>query len=661
MPSCLISLLVCAAGGPAAAEETIHVDVAVYGGTASGTVAAIAAANEGASVILLEPRRHIGGMVSGGLGASDIGRAYVVGGMSRAFFQRVGQHYDREIAWQFEPHVAEEVFRDWLAEADVKVRFEQPLRNVVVRDGMIRHIVTGDGTKIEADVYIDATYEGDLMAAAGVRYTWGREGRDVYGESLAGRLAKSPKHQFHVDIPARRENGKLWPTVSKSPPGAVGSGDRRVQAYNFRLCLSDDPANQVPFPRPPGYNADRYALLGAYLNKRGTEIGLGDIMHVQSMPNGKTDINNNGPFSSDHIGGSADYPDADPQRRQEIWRDHVHYVQGWLYFLVHDPSVPPHIQNELRRYGLAKDEFVDNDHWPHQLYVREARRMIGAYVMTQRDLQEQRTKPDAIGMGSYNIDSHHVQRYVDDNGFVRNEGDMQIPVEPYAISYRAITPRAAECTNLLVPVCVSASHAAYSSIRMEPVYMILGQSAGTAAALAVREKTTVQDVSYDGLRKRLLEHGQVLSLDHAIVRYMRASDLAGIVVDDRDAERRGQWTVSGSEGPYINQGYLHDGNTAKGEASLVFTPDLPHAGRYTVSLAYTSHGNRDERVPIVINTVEGRETIHVNQQTQPSRSPFQPLGVFELAAGKQATVTVSNEGTSGYVIADAVQWLPVKE
>jgi hypothetical protein len=498
------------------------------------------------------------------------------------------------------------------------------------------------------------------MATAGVSYTWGREGRDIYGESLAGRLAETPKHQFDIDIPARDESGKLWPLVSAEPPVAAGEGDRHVQAYNFRLCLSDDPANQVPFPRPPGYDPGRYALLKEYLRRKGEAITLHDIMHIAPMPNGKTDVNNNGPFSSDHIGGSRGYPDADPARREEIRQDHVNYVQGWIYFLANDPGVPKHLQDELKEFGLAKDEFRDTGHWPHQLYIREARRMLGAYVMKQQDTQENVTKPDSIGMGSYNIDSHNVQRIVDEGGFVRNEGDMQIGTRPYEIAYRSIVPLREECTNLLVPVCVSASHAAYSSIRMEPVYMILGQSAGTAAGYAAQHDVSVQEVPIRWLQERLVDQGQVISLEHAVARYMRSTELPGIVVDESDARREGAWSTSASVGPYVDQGYAHDGNSANGACAITFVPVLPDAGLYEVRLAYTANPNRCARVPVIVRTREGERTVYVNQVETPPAAPFITLGQFELDGGPAGSVTVSNTGTQGYVIADAVQWLRVE-
>jgi len=494
-------------------------DVVVYGGTAGGAIAAIAAAGEGVRVALFEPRRHIGGMVSGGLGATDFGIKQVIGGMSREFFERLGRHYGEPIAWHFEPHVAEQVLNDWLKQAGVDVFLDHRLDRVDKRETRLRGIRMENGSFFSADVFVDCSYEGDLMARAGVAYTWGREGQDTYDESLAGVRERSEYHQFDVPVSAYDENGALLPCVYGGERGEPGRPDRKVQAYNFRVCLCDRKENQAPFPRPPGYDPRRYEILRRYLAARGGDLKLNDVVHVAMMPNGKTDVNNRGAISTDHIGASWAYPEADYALRQAIWDDHVNYVQGFFYFLANDASVPKSLHDDVNRWGLAADEFPDTGHWPHQMYIREARRMIGQYVTVQMDLQTDRTKPDSIGMGSYNSDSHHVQRVVRPNGTLENEGDMQVPVKPYEIGYRSLTPRQAECENLLVPVCVSASHVAYSSMRMEPQYMIMGHAAGLAAAYAAEHDVPVQTVDTAWLQKRLRQQGQVLSLtDEASVK-----------------------------------------------------------------------------------------------------------------------------------------------
>jgi len=647
-------------------------DVVVYGGTAGGVIAAVAAAEQDVSVVLLEPGRHVGGMVSGGLGATDFGRKSVIGGMSREFFTRVGRHYNEPIAWYFEPHVAEQVFKDWLKEAQVTVLFGERVDSVTrsepigVVNGQpagprIQTIRMKSGKVFAAKVFIDCSYEGDLMARAGISYTVGREGMDQYGESLAGRRERCEYHQFKAKVSPYDENGNLLPCVYGGDPGEVGQADKKVQAYNFRICLSNRKENQVPFPKPANYDPKRYELLKRYLAAE-PELQLKNIMNIKMMPNGKTDVNNNGAFSTDHIGGSWEYPEADYERRQEIWDDHVSYVQGFFYFLANDPSVPRHIQDELNQWGLAKDEFVDTGHWPHQLYIREARRMIGEYVMRQADLQTDRTKPDSIGMGSYNSDSHHVQRIPTPDGGVINEGDMQVPVKPYEIPYRILVPKREQCSNLLVPVCFSASHVAYSSLRMEPQYMIMGQAAGLAAVYAVRNEEPVADVDVPWLQDMLRETGAVLNLSQAIPDDPAAAKKTwpGIVVDNHAAETVGDWALSSVVSPYVGIDYLHDGNTGKGEKSVRFTPDLPADGEYEVRLAYTPGPNRSSETTILVHSADGPKTIKLDQKQPPADPPFVSLGRFRFQAGRSGYVELRNEGSNGHVVADAVQFLPVK-
>jgi hypothetical protein len=496
-------------------------DLAVYGATAGGVVTAIAAASEGLKVVLLEPGNHVGGMATGGLSRTDVGKREVIGGYALEFYWRVGRQYDigrydRQVAWFYEPHVGARVFREWLSAAGVEVLFGKRLRErngVVKQDGRIVSATTEDGSVYAARMFADCSYEGDLMAQAGVSYTVGREAVSTYGESLAGMREKTPKHQFLVPISAHDEQGKLLPEIQDVASSAPGSADRKVQAYNFRMILSDDPANQLPFPKPPGYDAHRYELLARLLAATNTEshpLRLSDVTLPVSIPNRKADFNNNGPFSTDFLGASWDYPDGSYRRRAEIWQAHVDYTKGFFWFLAHDPRVPKPLQAEVNRWGLAKDEFTDSDHWPHQLYIREARRMVGDFVMTQKDLQTDLTKPDPIGMGSYNSDSHNVERIVNSQGFVENEGDMQVPVTPYQIPYRVILPKRAEASNLLVPVCFSASHVAYSSLRMEPQYMILGQAAGVAAAMALHANVAVQDIDRAALTEKLRGEGAIM-------------------------------------------------------------------------------------------------------------------------------------------------------
>ena len=486
-------------------------DVVVYGATAGGVIAAISAAREGASVALLEPKRFIGGMTTGGLGRTDFGKKETIGGYSLEFYRRVGKHYHEKVSWYFEPHVAESVLTQMLAEAKVRVFFLHRLleKGGVRKQGTrIEEIRLDDGSSFRGQVFIDATYEGDLMAQAGVSHTRGRESDKEYDESLAGVRPQDKHHQFDFPVSAFDARGRLLPDIRDEPRGEIGAGDKKVQAYNFRLCLSNDPGNQFPFPRPERYDPKEYALLGRLIHAwtefhRGRPPRMNDLMDVGLIPNHKTDLNNKGAVSTDYIGASWDYPEATYRRRAQIWQEHLDYTAGLLYFLAHDMAVPEPLRKEVNGWGLAKDEFPKTNHWPHQLYVREARRMRGEFVMTQRDIQAELTKEDSIGMGSYNSDSHNVQRYVQPDRTVQNEGNMEVPVKPYQIPYRVMLPKRTQATNLLVPVCVSASHVAYSTLRMEPIYMIMGQAAGAAATIAIQTRVPVQSVRTDTLQARL--------------------------------------------------------------------------------------------------------------------------------------------------------------
>lgn len=490
-------------------------DLVVYGGTAGGVMTAVAGARRGLKTLLLEPRDHLGGMVSGGLSRTDIGRREVLGGLALEFYTRVGMRYDikrynNRVVWFHEPHVGESVLKEMLHEAGVTVLFRHALREqngVEKSSGQLRALITENGARFAGKMFAECSYEGDLMAQAAVTYTVGREPMSQYKESLAGVRDRTPKHQFLVDIPARNASGELYPEISPEPVANAGDGDKKVQAYNFRIIATNDPNNRVPWPQPTGYDPKRYELLALLLEAEQKRLGRAQVFHeltlIAPIPNRKADLNNQGPFSTDYIGKNYDYPDANYQRRKEIWDDHVQYVQGYYYFLANDPRVPATLQREVRLWGLCRDEYEDTAHWPHQLYVREARRMVGEYVMVQKDLQTDLKKSDVIGMGSYNSDSHNIQRVVNAKGFVENEGDMQVPVSPYQMAYRMILPKRNECSNLLVPVPFSASHVAYSSLRMEPQYMILGQAAGVAASLALAANKPAQEVDVKALQSAL--------------------------------------------------------------------------------------------------------------------------------------------------------------
>jgi hypothetical protein len=523
-------------------------DVVVYGGTSAGIVAGVQVARMGRSVLLIEPSRHLGGLTAGGLGHTDSGRAETIGGVSREFYRRIRAHYEnpdvwrhetreqyrdhwhspsrrhleteRDAQWGFEPHAARKVFDDMLREAGVPLITEERLfldreRGVVKNGSRITSILMESGEVYRGRIFIDATYEGDLLAMAGVSYHVGREANRTYGETLNGiQKARTHNHVFIHDVdpyvvPGVPTSG-LLPGLHGDDPGVDGEEDHRVQAYCFRMCLTDVPENRVSFEKPDGFEESRYELLF-----RNFESGEDRIPWLPGMmPNRKTDTNNRWAVSSNNIGANYDYPDGDYSKRAEILADHEIYQRGLMYVLANHLRVPEEIRREVGKWGLARDEFVDSSHWPPQIYVREARRMIGEYVTSELDCRRLRVCPDPAGQGSYNMDSHNVQRYVTERGVAQNEGNLEFgPGGPYLISYRSLVPRRRECSNLLVCCAVSSSHIAFGSVRMEPVFMILAQSAATAAVQALEEEQAVQGIDYPRLRERLLKEGQILELD----------------------------------------------------------------------------------------------------------------------------------------------------
>lgn len=644
-------------------------EVVVYGGTAGGAIAAVAAAEEGRKTVLIEPRQHIGGMTSGGLGRTDFGDMSVIGGRSKEFYVRLGKYYGEPVSWYFEPHQAERVLREWLASAGVEVLYGSRLKSVKKSKGRITSIRLLNGETYSAPVFIDCSYEGDLLPGAGIGYTWGREGREQYGESLAGKVEYCDKHQFGVPINPFGADGKLLPLIQGDDGLQPGDGDKKVQAYNFRMCLSSDKNNQVPFPKPDNYDPARWEILRRYLAAR-PGLKMDDVMIVSPMPNHKTDVNNRGPISTDFIGGSWDYPEASYKGQARIWKEHEDYVKGFFYFLANDPGVPEALRAEVNGWGLAKDEFTDTDHWPNQLYVREARRMVGGYVMRQKDLQDERKKDDSIGIGSYNSDSHHVQRFVVDGSplwekgipSLLNEGDVQVPVKPYEIPYASFVPKREECTNLLVGCAFSASHVAYSSLRMEPQYMIIGEAAGIAASLAIESGTSVQDIAVPALQEKLRAHGALLRTSELKPPYADPRDLPGIVLDDEDATVEGAWSSSRGVGPYVGYAYLHEKAPNNPASRVRYTPDLPDDGWYEVRLSYSADANRAPKVKVVVQTAAGQEIQFIDQtKKQGDLSPFISLGTFAFKKGKEGYVEIQGSADAGgYIVADAAQWIPAK-
>ncbi len=514
-------------------------DVCVYGESASGVIAAVQAARMDKDVVLVSKNSHVGGMVTSGLTATDMNRHAVIGGVTAEFYGKLYQYYlnpevwrnqtreeffesskkrtftgkndPRQIQWVYESGVAEKIMKDWLEEEGVKVIYDTRLAeeaSVQKKDGRISRIIFEDGSSLEADMFIDASYEGDLMAASGVSYIVGRESQSQYGEEFAGiRVNYDAPYDMGTISPYKEGTQEPLPYVDPAPWGEQGEADNRTQAYCFRVTLTDDPTNQTPIQKPANYNEDWYQILLGTINMN-PQIELKNIITFTPMPNRKTDTNH-----LDFFGASYPYPEADYAGRAELEQLHKDYALGMMWFLGNDPRVPERLRTEMKRWGLAADEFKENGNFPYQIYVREARRMVGEYVMTQQNLnkEDRQLAPQPIGMGNYPLDCHYVSRLVVD-GKLHNEGTMHRVMPPYPISFGSILPKKSECENLLVTVCLSSSHVAYCSIRMEPNYMVLGQSAATAAAMAIDNGCAVQDVDYEALRARLIEDGQILEM-----------------------------------------------------------------------------------------------------------------------------------------------------
>ncbi|HEU5081240.1 MAG TPA: FAD-dependent oxidoreductase [Opitutaceae bacterium] len=493
------------------ARDTLDVDLCVYGGTSGGITAAVQARRDGLNVAVLENSNHVGGLSASGLGLTDFGNKDSLGGLAREFYHAVGRHYGEAEEWRFEPHVAERVFENWLREHEIPVYRREYLESVRLQGRRIEAIRLLSGLVVRARVFIDATYEGDLLAAAGVSHRVGREDNAVYGETINGMVIRQT-HQFNAPVDPWRVEGApgsgLLPGIEAVDDYAPGRGDERIQAYNFRMCLTNVADNRRAFERPLQYDQAEYELLARYFR-----TGWRDVFaKFDSIRGGKTDTNNHGAVSTDFIGRNHRWPRATFAERERLFQAHVTYQKGLQWFLANDPEVPADLRNAYGEWGLARDEFVETEGWPHALYVREARRMLGDYVMTEHDCRGTRRVEDPIAFGAYGMDSHNCRRLVRE-GRVWNEGDVQAAgFKPYPISFRALLPRRGECENLVVPTCVSASHIAYGSIRMEPVFMALGQSAAIIAAQALQENAPTQELGYAGVREALESAGQVVEL-----------------------------------------------------------------------------------------------------------------------------------------------------
>lgn len=660
-----------------AGNKTVEVDICIYGGSSAGIIAGYTAKKLGKKAIVIEPRNYLGGLTTGGLGATDIGNKFAITGLARDFYRRIGAEYGKFEQWTFEPHVANKVFNDYINAVNLDVQKNYLLERVIKKGNQITEIVVrknGDAhdvLRIQAKMFIDCTYEGDLMAKAGVSYAVGRESIEQYGESQNG-VQLQEVHQFPdgIDpykIPGKPESGLLW-GISNEKLAPHGSGDKKIQAYNFRLTLTQDKNNQIPFSKPDNYNPEHFELLLRQIEKeKWTTIfsnldivnlpnGEKEYRHsggflIKYMPNGKTDFNNFGAFSTDMIGENYDYPEGDYKTREAIWKKHEDYTKSLLYFLSHDPRVPAHIRAEMKSWGFCKDEFQETNGFSNQLYVREARRMIGRKVMTQKHCEGDEVVDDPIGMAAYQMDSHNIQRLVV-NGMVKNEGDVQKPVPaPYPISYQAITPKSEECANLLVPVCMSSSHIAFGSIRMEPVFMVLAQSAATAATQAINNKQNVQEINVEQLINQLKTDP------------LADGTKAEILIDNLDKENvrvNGNWELI--RGGYVRDKYVLDRQDKN--ASVSFQAHISESSKYRIYFYIADDQKLADQFTFDIYDGKSNHQLIINKSDIKriglTSGEWVDLGEYQIDKNAKSQVNVKAEQQAGRVVADAVIWKKVK-
>lgn len=644
-------------------QSKAQYDICIYGGTSAGVIAAYTAAKQHKKVILVEPGKHLGGLSSGGLGYTDIGNKYVVTGLARDFYRRMGKHYGKFETWIFEPHAAEAIFNDYIKEANVPVLLQYRIVGVAKKGVTIQNITIENvnvpqsrlNKIITAKMFIDCSYEGDLMAKSGVNYAVGREDNKTYNETWNG-VQLLDKHQFPdgIDpykIPGDSTSGLLW-GISNNKPLPNGTGNKMLQAYNYRLCLTNDPANRIEITKPDGYDSSMFELLLRYIDKYKPKELNDRVLKIDIMPNHKTDINNNGPFSTDYIGMNWNYPDADYNTRQKILFDQLQYTKGLLYFIGHDKRMPEHLQKEMLQWGYPKDEYTDNNNFTPQAYIRESRRMIGEYVMTQNNCESKETVTDAVGMAAYTMDSHNCERLVV-NGMVKNEGDVQKGgFGPYPIAYRSLIPTATECSNLYVPVCLSASHIAYGSIRMEPVFMVLAQSSAAAACIAIDNKQTVQQVNVKQLQQLLA------------VNPLMDGSTAEILVDDNDEQHV---KISGPYQIQTTGGYGATWVTMptdKSTAEVIYTPHVQVTGSYTLYAYMPTIEHAAAKTHFIIyngsNTKDVFLAPHRTVEGQTS-GEWVSLGTYTLQKGNSTTVTITNKDADAFVAADALLLVPEKK
>lgn len=615
---------------------------------------------------MIEPGMRIGGLTTGGLGYTDIGNKYAIKGLSLDFYRKIGQHYGTFEQWIFEPHVAGDILKNYLEKAQVPVLYSYRITSArKINDRIVSIILENSiqpqyksNKKIRGKEFIDCSYEGDLMAAAGVSYTVGREDNSQYNETYDGSQLRE-KHQFPDGVdpyktPGSPESGLLW-GISANKLLPDGMGNKMVQTYNIRVCLSKDPANSMPITQPEDYKPERYELLLRLMEKKPIRH-IEDIMTTSEMPNRKTDINNNGPFSTDMIGMSWQYPEGSYAQRAAIFKAHENYTKGFFYFIGHDPRVPENPRKEMLAYGYPKDEYLNSNHFTTQMYVREARRMLGAYVMTQANCQGKALVNDGIALAAYTMDSHNAERLVV-NGMVKNEGDVQIGgFGPYPIAYRSITPKMNECSNLLVPVCLSASHIAYGSIRMEPVFMMLGQSAAVAACMAIDSDSPVQQVNVRTLQKELKNNPLA---DGSTPEVLVLNDDSASVSVEGDWKRR--QNVPGCYGPSL----LMADSSIKATDFVRFTPQLKEEGVYDLYTYVVKARGASKYLNFTINNGIEQKDIELNMNDivvkGQTEGQWVPLGKYHFQPGNKGSVTITGKNADGAVIADAVLFIPARK
>ena len=641
-------------------------DVCVYGGTSSGVIAAYTAAKSGLKVVLVEPTEHIGGMTTGGLGYTDIGNKQVVKGLAKQFYRKIGKHYGALEQWIFEPSVADSIMRDYLSEKNISVLTGHRILSSSMLNERISSIIVEQSSsphktrEVFARYFIDCSYEGDLMARSGVSYTVGREANESYGETLNG-VELMTRHQFPDGIdpyrePGKPESGLLW-GISDETLKQNGTGDSKVQAYNYRICLTDRRDNMIPIGRPADYDSTRYELLLRLMAACPDKLSLNDWFIWSRMPGGKTDINNRGGFSTDMIGMNHLYPEASYELRDSIIEAHTSYTKGLLYFFGHDSRVPALLRAKMQLWGYPKDEYVRTGHWTPQLYIRESRRMIGEYVATQADCEGRAVPFDGVAMAAYQMDSHNCQRIVihkNGSAMVKNEGNVEVGGGlPYPISYRSLTPHRSECTNLLVPVCLSASHIAYGSIRMVPVFMVLGQVAALSCAEAIhKENCDVQDVDSRAINVLIDENP-----------YMDGSQ-PDLLIDDSDSGviASAAWIHRENAGGYGLSYYESD----KGEdaGSVRYTAVIPSDGLYSI-YTYQPVGRKYSSVLSVDIEFSGavhhvnlkRSEMNISGQTS---TTWAEIGKYEFSSGEEVEVSITGKDSDGLLRADAVLFVKMK-